>query len=157
MQNWFTENWLALFGAITGTIALLIHYLSYRHNRKKDELDLAISWAPHVQRQENLRQLAETESSQDWERPSMVEVYTITVTNRGNIRAPLSRVGVVTDMGLERLAYVRDGSYLEEATSKHIEPIPPKSEESFSVYLKRGEELFQVREAFATDQTGKRW
>lgn len=157
MKNWLAENWLALFGAVTGTFALLIHYLSYRHNRNKDEVDLAVSWAPHADHEENVRELLETEDNKPWDRPGMVEVYTVTVTNRGNINAPLSRVGIITETGVERLAHVHDGRYMQQATARHIEPIPPKSEETFSVYLKRGDEPYQVMQAFVIDQTGKRW
>lgn len=157
MQEWFIDNWLALFGALTGTIALLIHYLSYRHSRNKDEIDLAVSVAPHAKREENIRRLSETANSKEWERPNMVEVYTVTVTNRGNISAPLSQVGVVLETGLERLAHVDDERYLQQATSKNIKPLPGKSHESFSVYLRRDEEPFHVLKAFVVDQTGKRW
>lgn len=157
MKNWLVENWLALFGAVTGTFALLIHYLSYRHNRNKDQVNLAVSWAPHTDHEENLIRLLKTEDNKPWERPKMVKVYTVTVTNRGNINAPLSRVGVVTETGAERLAHVNDGRYMQKAASEYIEPVPPKSEATFSLYLKRGEEPYQVTKAFVIDQTGKRW
>ena len=157
MLNWITENWLALFGAITGTVALLIHFLAYQHSRKKGEINLAVSWAPHTQREENIRTLIETEGSKDWERPAMVEVYTVTVTNLGNISAPLSRVGIVTEKGVERLALVNNGNDLQKTSAENVQPIPPKSEQAFSLYLIRGEEQFEVMKAFAIDQTGKRW
>lgn len=144
MQNWIAENWLALFGAVTGTIALLIHYLSYRHTRNKDKIGLAVSWAPHSRREDNIRLLAETESREEYDRPRMVEVFEVTVTNLGNVTAPLSRVGVLTGAGSERLAYISDGKHLHETKAGRVAPIPPKSEVTFSVYLKRGEEPFQV-------------
>jgi hypothetical protein len=157
VQNWLAENWLALVGAVTGPIVLLIAYLSYRYNRNKEKIDLAVSCAPHDNHDENVRELVETEDDKPWERPGMVEVYTVTVTNRGSIVAPLSRVGVVTQTGSERLALVHDGRYMEDATANNIEPLPPKTERTFSLYLKRGEEPYQVTKAFVTDQTGKRW
>ena len=157
MQDWFAQNWLALLGAVTGTAALLINYLSYLHNRKKDNIDLKVDCTAHPKQAENVQALAETESKEPWDRPSMVEVYVVAVRNLGGIAAPLSRVGVVTQSGTERLALVRKGQYMQEATSGNVEALPAKSEREFTLYLKRGEELYRVTSAFAVDQTGRRW
>lgn len=157
MQSWFAQNWLALLGAVTGSLALLINYRSYRYNRNKDRIDLDLSCASHPRQAENLRSLAETQNKEPWDRPSLVEVYTVTVRNRGSISAPLSSVGVVTQSGSERVALVRDGQYLQSATTLNIDSLPPKSERTFVLYLNRGEEPYTVSKAFAIDQTGKRW
>ena len=157
MLDWIFENWLALLGAVTGSVALLINYLSFRHAKNKEKISLAVSCAAHPRQAENLRELAETEDSEPWSRHSMVEIYTVTVRNRGSITAPLSKVGVVTNSGEERAALVRKGQYMEEAKGSIIDHLPPKSEQMFDIYLKRDEEFFSLSKAFVIDQTGKRW
>jgi hypothetical protein len=157
MQEWLTHNWLALLGALTGTVALVINYLSYRNNRNKDRIDLTLSCAAHPKQAENVRTLLESEGNEPWNRPNMVEVYTVTVRNRGSINAPLSSVGVITSSGTSRGALVSNGQFLQQASTTNIESLPPKSERTFKLYLNRGEDLYSVKKAFAVDQTGKRW
>jgi len=155
--NWIFENWLALLGAVTGTVALLINYLSFRHAKAKEDISLAVSCAAHPRQAENLRVFAETAEAEPWNRHSMVEIYTVTVRNQGSVTAPLSKVGVVTTSGAERTALVSKGRYMEEATGSNIDYLPPKSEQKFDIYLKRDEEFYSLSKAFVIDQTGKRW
>lgn len=157
MLNWFFESWFALLGAVTGSVALLISYLSYRHAKNKEDISLAVSCAAHPRQAENLRLFAETEKAEPWNRQSMVEIYTVTVRNQGTIIAPLSKVGVVTNSGAERTALVRKGQYMEEAACSSIDYLQPKSERIFDIYLKRDEEFYSLSKAFVIDQTGKRW
>lgn len=70
MESWLTQNWLALLGAVTGSFALLINYLSYRHSRKKEHISLVLSCAAHHQQVENLRTLEETKNKEAWHGPS---------------------------------------------------------------------------------------
>lgn len=157
MQQWFLQNWLALLGAVTGSLALLVNFLSYRHNRNKDQVRLAVSFAAHPEQEENVRALVESEGKQPWDRPDLAEIYEITVRNTGNIVAPLSSVGVVAAPGVDHAAMVRHGQFLQIASASNIAPLPAKSERKFAVYLGRGEALYTVTRAYAIDQTGKRW
>ena len=157
MQQWFLQNWLALLGAVTGTLALFVNYLSYRHNRNKDRVVLTVSFAAHPEQVDNVRALIESEDKQPWNRPNLVEVYSVTVRNIGSIDAPLSSVGVTADSGRDHAAMVRHGQFLQKASASNMAPLPPKSEKQFVVYLNRGESLYTVAKAFVTDQTGKRW
>ena len=157
MLDWIFENWLALLGAATGSLALLINYMSFRHAKNKENISLAVYCADHPRQTENLHEFSETEGAEPWKRHSMVEIYTVTVRNLGSISAPLSKVGVVTNSGEERAAIVRKGQYMEEAKGFSIAHLPPKSEQVFDIYLNRDEEFFSLSKAFVIDQTGKRW
>lgn len=157
MQQWFLQNWLALLGAVTGSLALLINFLSYQHNRNKDQVHLTVSVRAHPEQDKNVRALLESEDKQQWDRPNLVEVYCVTVRNKGNIEAPLSSVGVVDASGVDHAAMVRRGQFLQVATASSMAPVPAKSEQQFVVYLNRGESLFTAARAFVVDQTGKRW
>ena len=75
MLDWIFENWLALLGAVTVSVALLINYLSFRHAKNKENISLAVSCAAHPRQAENLREFAETEDAEPWKRHSMVEIY----------------------------------------------------------------------------------
>lgn len=157
MLNWILENWLALLGAVTGTLALLVSYLSYRHAKSKEEINLVVSCMAHSQQAENLSKFAETEEAEPWNRQAMVEIYTVIVRNRGCVAAPLSRVGVVSDSDEEHTAFIMNGQFMEEVTGENISYLQPKSEREFNIYLKRGEEFYSISKAFVIDQTGKRW
>jgi hypothetical protein len=157
LQQWFLQNWLALLGAVTGSLALLVNFLSYRHNHNKDQVQLTVSVRAHPEQDKNARALLESEDKQPWERQNLVEVYCVTVRNTGNIEAPLSSVGVVDASGVDRTAMVRHGQFLHVATASSMAPVPAKSEQQFVVYLNRGESLYTAVRAFVVDQTGKRW
>jgi hypothetical protein len=159
--KWFTENGLALYGAVTGTAALLITFSSHRLNVKKDQIKLAISYAEHSEKSENIERLNTQNTERPWDQPQIIEVYVITVRNLGSIPAPLDEVGIIDNDGNKHQALVRarmsQMNLLQPITESNVEPLEPRAARTFSVYLRRDEPTFSAVSAYAIDQTGKKW
>jgi hypothetical protein len=159
--NWLSQNGLALYGALTGTAALLINFFVFRHNLNKDKVKLAVSLTEHPMQESNIRDMEATSEKKSWEQINLTEVFVVTVRNVGNVTAHIDGVGVTTASGREIPALVGgeggNANILEKANSKNIASMPPQSAKSFSVYLNRGEELYKVFNAYAIDQTGMVW
>ena len=153
-------NWLALYGAVVGTTALLVNFARYRHSTKSSKVSLSISVAKHRAHDENIQRLTETESEPEYGRPSIVSLYTITITNTGSIDAFIQNAGVITDTNVrkEALGYRnRNESILSPLPDLDDKLVRPKSSKNYDIHLKRGEELYTVKRAFVEDQTGNKW
>ena len=161
MSNWLSENGLALYGAIAGTVALAINFFGFRHNLKKDRIKLSVSFADHPRQADNLLDLESTEDGKPWDQKSLAEVYVVTVRNVGNVAAPIDEVGVVTSSGKKRPALVGSKHHgpniLERASGGSVDPLPPNSSRKFNMYLNRGEQLYGAAQAYVVDQAGKTW
>lgn len=161
LMGWLAENWLACYGAITGSIALVISYLAHRHTIKKDEIKLAVSFSAHPEKEENIKKMFSTEEKMEWEQTNLIVVYLVTVKNLGSVPAPIDDVGVITNEGNKKQALISaslgNSLLLGKISDSQLEPLIPQSAKTFKVYLKRNEPVFEVRKAYATDQTGKLW
>lgn len=144
---WISQNYLALYGAVTGTIAILISFFNYRYNVNKDQIKLVISCKEHPMKTENIELLINSSTNNSWDRSDVAEVYLITVRNFSNIPVPLDDVGVIDEH--------KNKHHISPKTD--IETLKPKSSKTFSVYLWRDEALFMAKSAYVIDQTGKEW
>lgn len=159
--NWFSANWLACYGAFTGTLALAISYLGYRHAVNKDAIKLAVSFSEHPNKEENIRDMLSTDGKEPWEQPNLTEVYLVTVKNLGSVPAPLEDAGVITSSGEKKYALTSSldshGNILRRISESKLEPLIPQSAKTFKVYLKREDAVFEAKQAYVIDQTGKLW
>ncbi len=96
MVNWVTEHWLALYGALAGTTALILNFARYRHSIQSDRVQLSLNFEKHPKHDDNLNDLQATDSNKEWERRNLFELYQITVQNIGNVEAHIENVGVIT-------------------------------------------------------------
>ncbi|MGK8438372.1 hypothetical protein ACRS3X_13695 [Ectopseudomonas hydrolytica] len=160
-MNWLTDNWLACYGAITGTLALFISYLGHRHAVNKDTIKLSVSFSAHPNQEENIKNMLSTEGKEPWEQTNFTEVYLVTVKNLGSIPAPLEDVGVITSSGDKKQALTSSlhshGNILSKISDSKLEPLIPQSAKTFKIYLERAEPVFKAKKAYAVDQTGKLW
>jgi hypothetical protein len=161
-MSWLSQNWLAFYGAITGSIALVISYFTYRHNVVRDRIRLEVSVRNHPYQAKNVERLnAPEDSKEPWNRPSIVEVYEVVVRNLGSVPAPLDSVGVVDPQGSKHEAlvprHVSRMNLLEPVAKSDSCVLAPRAAGMFSVYLKRDEPFFHAEAAYAIDQTGKEW
>lgn len=158
---WLSENGLALYGAVTGTAALLITFFSHRHNVKKDQIRLSVSYSDHQNKSQNIERLTSNNSENTFDQPNLVEIYTVTVRNLGSIPAPLHDVGVIDKSGNKYQALISHRmsqmNFLQPLSESVDEPLEPRAAKRFSIYLRRGEAVFSPVSAYAIDQTGKEW
>ena len=158
MQEWISNNWLALYGAIVGTIALFINLFRFFHTLKKDKVKLKVSVSPHENQKQNIERIAQNVDRPAYEKTNLAEVYVIKVRNIGNVNAFVEDAKLICKAGMERKALVHQnmGNSCILGKIKEID-ISPKSSVSFNIYLKDGEEPFVPSKAIVTDSTGKEW
>ena len=158
MQEWILNNWLALYGAVVGTIALFINLFRFFHTLKKDKVKLKVSVSPHENQKQNIERIAQNVDKSTYERTNLAEVYVVKVRNMGNVNAFVEDVKLICKEGVERKALVSQnmGNSCILGEIKEID-IPPKSSLSFNIYLRDGEEPFVPSKAIVTDSTGKEW
>lgn len=161
MQEWLTENWLALYGSLVGTVALFVNFSNFIHAVKKDKVKLTLSLAPHPEREKNMERLISTEKNEPWDdRPNLVESHQITIRNIGNVDAHIEDAGIICQDGKTRkvlINYPGNSCTLGHLTEVGSVTISAKSSKKMSVYLNRDEDAFAAKKAFVTDSTGKRW
>jgi hypothetical protein len=162
MTEWISENWLAMYGAIVGSFALMLNVVRFFYDRKKDSVQIEVSGEPHPDYEEQVMRLKEGKKRPEYDRPGLLEVYKVQVTNTGNIPVHLHDAGVVSTSGesvsvLTRSYSGSNSNHLVPIESSGISPIAPKSSETFWVWLKIDQEPFAVSSYFATDRTGQRW
>jgi len=160
-MTWLDQNALALYGAITGTVALFISFFSHRHNVKKDRIRLVVSFAPHPKADENIMRMNTADPNSLWARPQLAEIYSVTVRNMGGVSAPLDDVGLTDEVGKDHQALVHSRSgqmnFLVPLSKSNAEALEPRAAKTFSVYLNSDAPMFKVASAYAVDQTGKVW
>ena len=160
MQEWISQNWLALYGSIVGTVALLINVSRFIYSLKKDKVKLSLEVVPHPNRDTNIQRLKDTENKHRWEVPHLVEVYLITIRNLGTVEAYIEDASIVCEKGKNysaSISYANNSSMLGSISQVGAIKIAPKSSEKISVYLRREDEEFIASKVEVIDSTGKKW
>lgn len=161
-MNWLSNNWLAMYAAIVGTVALAINFVRFIDSRKRDAVQLTVSGERHENYDAQIRSLVETENEPDWGRPSLVKVYKITIANIGNVAAHIKNAGLKTRCGhtisvlSSRIGDI-DSTRLGKLEDANTPPIEPKSSQEYWVYLNRGQSPFEATSFYVVDRTGKQW
>ena len=161
VRIWLAENALAAYGAVVGTVALLLNLARFVYDRRKDGLRLRVKSRAEGDVVSNSQRLAAPRDD-PFSSPRLLPGYVVTVYNDGHLPAALEDVGIVsadgTDSGALSHRPRANDLMLLPVGSAGLEPIPPKSSMSFTVYLTREKPtLLDVRACYAVDRTGKRW
>ena len=159
MNTWLEQNWLALYGAIVGTFALFINFSKFIHGITKDKVKIYLSFEKHPEFEENIKRLRDSQSNEAWNRLNVVEVYFVTVRNVGIVPLHVDSIGVQSSKNKKHEALLSTGSNgtLIRTSNTNLDPIPPKSSKTFSVYLGAKDETFYAKKAYLLDGTGKKW
>jgi hypothetical protein len=160
MEDWISKNWLALYGSIVGTIALIINLSKFIHSLKKDKVKLSLSVAPHPDREANIQRFKDTEQAQPWEQANLVEVYVITVRNKGTVVAFIEDATLICKKGSTYQALTRysgDNCMLGSIPQVGTIKVEPKSSVKLSIYQKREHKDFTPKRVEVIDSTGKKW
>jgi hypothetical protein len=154
---WISQNWLALYGAIVGTIALIINLSKFFHALNKDKVKLRITADPHPNKLENEAELADSHAIEPdgWQR-QFLPVYRITVSNVGNVDAHIYSAFVLTGSGDQKhvlVTYPHDSCMHGGIDQVGTVTLHPKKSVKLNVYLNRGES----KSAEVVDGTGRKW
>lgn len=157
MRSWLMNNLLSVYGAVVGTIALILSMLKFLLDLRKDSVRLRLNHRPHEHVRQNIEILA-TPREREWDGPNLLPAYLVTVTNPGAIPAHLADVGVICKDGTVQSALVSqsgNSNMLVAVGDAALEPIQPKSSRTFTVYERRGREPLHPKASFVRDRTGK--
>lgn len=163
MLDWITENSLALYGAVVGTVALLINFVRLRHQQQSNQTRLSVSVERSKGYDENIKRLQEPLEDDVYnDGPHLLSVYIVTIRNLGNVEAHIESCGIVTSADERKEALIPYGggemsNLLRKVSEAQNVSIPAKSAQRFKVYLRRNEDPFEVRRAFAVEKTGRAW
>lgn len=159
MSHWLRDNLLAAYGAVVGTIALLLNVVRFFYDRGKDSVQLRVSSRPSADLRSNAERLAAFPS--DLDAPKLLPGFSVTVYNDGLVAAHIAEVGVIDANGKDVTALVHrpraHDMMLWPVGEAGLDPISAKSSQPFTVYLRAGQGVPTVKECFAVDKTGKRW
>lgn len=159
-------TYLAIYGAVVGSIALVLNYSRHKHAVDAKKVKLNINYNKHKNLDANLKELSVPggyDPTTGDGGKTRAEVYEVEVCNIGDVAAFIREVGIVTTGGEKHEALISEifGSsgmrFLSETSSVNIEELKPKSSKKFNIYLNKGEELFSVSNAYVIDQTSKEW
>ena len=161
MNNWVIENWLALYGAIVGTIALVINFSRFIHTIGKEKVKLRVTAQPHQNKTENLEELASPDSRMlGGGQQQFLPIYQIKISNVGNVDAHIESAYVLTDDGNKKHVLVKySHDQLRYGSIDQVGTIlvKPKTSTQMSVYLHRGKAEFIAKAAEILDGNGKKW
>lgn len=157
MGVWISENWLALYGSVVGTIALFVNLSRHFHQTNKDKVKLSVSFKSHPEKEQNINKLHDTEGASSWARQDIVEVIVVEIRNNGNVKAYVNSVVAVNSKGERKSALTNKSTLLEPVSDSNNISVEPKSKEIVYIYHSRGEELFEARYIEVTDSLGVCW
>ncbi|MDP1871351.1 MAG: hypothetical protein Q8K61_06960 [Gallionella sp.] len=148
---------LAIYGAITGTIALGINLFGYLHTRQKDKVQLTVECSEDENARSNLERMLKTENAPESERSSLESIYVVTVRNPGSVEAHIQEVGIVDKNGSMHTALIQTRMFLVDLSKAPKVTIEPKAMCKFKIYIRRGEPIFTPASCFVIDQQQKTW
>lgn len=161
MNNWVLENWLALYGAVVGSIALIVNFSRFVHAIGKDKVKLKVIAKDHPNKTENILELSNPQSRElgGGQQP-FLPIYQIQINNVGNVDAHIESACVIcSDKSKVHvlIKYPHDQCMYGSIEQVGTVLIKPKTSSKMNVYLHRGKEAFNAKTAEISDGTGKKW
>lgn len=160
-MEWVQDNWLAFYGAIVGTIALVLNFgrfwLMLQRGNRKLKVESTIS--EHAQQQlDQLSKPQEPFSSGSLLGP----IFDVIVINCSHVAMHVHDVGleVIDSEGKRTIqALVRSGShgFLSSLAKAGGDDLPAGSRRSYPIWLNRSYSLPKVVGCYVIDQTDKKY
>lgn len=160
---WLQDNLLALYGALVGTIALLLNFGRYWILYKKSSRKLKVSSAIDSRAQIALNSLAKPSSGFTGRRePLCGPIYTIDVINVSHVQMHIQDVGLVVKSNdgrrkLKAVASAGRGSSFSSVDEIGGDNIPAGAMKSYSIWLSSEPEIPIVLGCYVIDQLGKEY
>ncbi|WP_274883012.1 hypothetical protein [Vibrio harveyi] len=159
-MDFIQQNLLGLYGAIVGTIALILNFVKLRHALSGDKIKLQIGIENNYH--EDVPPIRSSTKSKDgdWRDVQYRYAYRITIRNLGAVSAYIEDAAVVDSSGVVRKVMVRERHtpyYFEPIELAKVISLEPKAKTSLDVFTIDDEPMFDVKKYFVIDTTGQRW
>ena len=162
MKNWIIENSLALYGAIAGTIALLLNIARFLITKQQNKRELSVSSYIIKNAQHNLNELVNIDEYKLMMGELSGPLYQIEVINSCNHTMYIHDVGILIkhNRHKERIsAQIRDEPFLVSLPESGGDKISAGSSKKYSVWrtTKKSRPMYipKVIGCFVCDQTKK--
>jgi len=160
--DWLNENYLALYGAVVGTIALCLNFGRFWMLYQKSVRKLKVSAKVGDDAQ---RHINEAQKTDEFSGNLCGPVYKVTVVNPSHTPIHIQDVGLFIDVEgkIERLkCYVRSNThnFLEHMDNTSGEDLAAGSRRTYSVWLSKEQakcKLPKVVGSYVVDQMGKEY
>lgn len=149
MKN-FTD-YLAIYGALVGTIALILNFLRYKHALKQNDVKLKISYKKVEILEEDIKDLGKPFDPVTQEGGQCAKICEVTVQNIGNVNAYIKDISMINED--EQKANI----ILLDISEVRRKPIEPKASRTFDMFIKNKEDICEIKYVIVIDQTGKVW
>lgn len=160
MEEWISQNWLALYGAITGTIALFISISRFVHTVNKDKVKLKFTIGDHPYKEENIKRMHESNNKESFEQINSVSIYSLSIRNIGNVDAHIEDAWIICKNKKVHKILVSepdDRYFLSDISQSEPIKISPKSSTKIHASLGKDDDIFHAEKAVIVDSTGKQW
>lgn len=160
-MEWFQENWLAFYGAIVGTVALVLNFGRFWLMLQRGKRSLKVESTVSELAQQKLDQLAKPE--EPFSSGSLLgPIFDVTVINCSHLSMHIYDVGVevIDPEGKKAIqSLVRSGThgFLSALTKTGGDDLPAGSRRSYPIWLGRNYALPKVVGCYVIDQTGKKY
>lgn len=149
MKN-FTD-YLAIYGALVGTIALILNFLRYKHALKQNDVKLKISYKKVEILEEDIKDLGKPFDPVTQEGGQYAKICEVTVQNIGNVNA------YINDISLINKDEQKVNIILLDIPEVRRKPMEPKASRTFDMYITNKEDICEIKYVIVIDQTSKEW
>ena len=157
---WIQDNLLSLYGAVVGTVALILNFGRFWMMRNKGKRKLKVRSEIDKSAQAHLDEFAKPKDVFSNRGNLVGPIYKVKVINISHTQMHIDDAGLIIRTGRKKekiQAYIRSGSH---GFLSHIEDaggvdIAPGSRESFSIWLGSEPQIPKVIGCYVVDQMGK--
>lgn len=161
-SDFISQNLLASYGAVVGTVALILNFMRYRHAVSSSKTRLKLEVIVDKLESDFEATMNPPKKKEPWEgggRNSLV-THKVKVRNIGGVTAHIQDIWVETQNGKSSATMPYGGSnqniYGAVSERGNVE-IAPRSSHSFSVFSDREGGYLKIKRAYAIDETGRQW
>lgn len=153
----FVTNYLAIYGAAVGSLALLLNFLRYRHAVIDRKAKVVVELVEKMSANGFEERIKERANSAPYFAPQATITHEIKVRNLGNVSVHIQDAWVETVEGIREDAFHRrkDSGFQRASRIGNLE-IVPRSSQSFSLFSDTDVYL-KPKKAYVLDETGKKW
>ncbi|APW65820.1 hypothetical protein LPB137_08110 [Poseidonibacter parvus] len=158
MDNSLT-TYIAIYGAILSSIAIIINILQYNHSKKEKELKFDFFSTKNKYYDINLKNMNSPYDPMTGSGgANTAHLYDITVKNLGSIDLYINEIyGVSKDDNNHYVLLEKNSiSSLSKLDKKDNISIKPKSSKDFKLYFSKGSESFDLKSVIVIDGTARK-
>jgi len=161
-MDWINNNLLALYGAIVGTIALILNFGRFLIMYQKSKRKLKVESSIHENAQKTLDALANPPNGWTGGTGSLCgPIYVVNVINTSHVQMHINDAGIIIKdrSGRSKIeALVRGSHFLSNLEESGGENIAPGSRKSFMVWLKKDSiDIPEIVGCYVADQLGNEY